>query len=171
MSGQVHVYTGDGKGKTTAALGLALRAVGAGWKVFFAQFAKGTHCSELTALERLADSITVRRYGREGFIIEKPEQADVDAARQGLKECREALASGHFSLVILDEAAVAVKLGLFGVEELIALIDSRPPETELVITGRSADPRLIDRADLVTEMHETKHYYRQGVEARVGIEK
>jgi cob(I)alamin adenosyltransferase len=170
MSGYVHVYTGNGKGKTTAALGLALRAAGAGWKVFFAQFAKGTPTSEQTALERFDDRITIRQYGRTGFIRRGPDAQDMDRARSGLSECREAIASGQYRLVILDEGNLGPMLRLFPVEELLKLVDARPAGVELVVTGRGADPRLLDRADLVTEMQEIKHYYRQGVLARTGIE-
>ena len=171
MSGYVHVYTGEGKGKTTAALGLALRAAGAGWKVFIAQFLKGQDSSELVALERFAEEITVRQYGRAGFITGAPEPCDIDRARHGLAECTEAIASGDYSLVVLDEANVAVKLGLFSVDDLLAVIDARPEGVELVVTGRDADRRVINRADLVTEMREVKHYYQQGVQGRSGIEK
>jgi cob(I)alamin adenosyltransferase len=170
MSGYVHVYTGNGKGKTTAALGLALRAAGAGWKVFFAQFAKGMPTSEQAALERFTDRITIRQYGQPHFIRRGPSQKDTDQAQCGLAECRAAIASGQYRLVILDEANLGPTLRLFPVEELLALVDARPDSVELVLTGRGADRRLLDRADLVTEMQEIKHYYRQGVLARTGIE-
>ena len=176
MTGYVHVYTGDGKGKTTAALGLALRAAGAGWQVFFAQFAKGMATSELAALERFSDRITVRQYGRDGFIEPQPNEddlngADLDGAELGLAECAEAVLSGDYPLVILDEANVATMMRLFPVEELLSLIDCKPEGVELVITGRGAHPRVVDRADLVTEMREVKHYFSEGVMARTGIEK
>ena len=170
MSGYVHVYTGNGKGKTTAALGLALRAAGAGWKVFFAQFAKGMATSEQAALARFADRITVRQFGQPSFIRRGPDEADIDLAQRGLSECREAIGSGQYRLVILDEANLGPTLRLFPVEVLLELVDARPDGVELVLTGRGADPRVLDRADLVTEMHEVKHYYRQGVLARTGIE-
>ena len=171
MSGYVHVYTGDGKGKTTAAWGWALRAAGAGWKVFSGQFAKGMNYSELAALERFADLITIRQFGRPRFVDREPEWADIDCAEQGLLECRSALVSGDYSLVVLDEANVAVALKLFSVDELVELMDAKPEHVELVITGRWAHYQVINRADLVTEMREVKHYYRQGVLARTGIEK
>jgi len=171
MPGYVHVYTGDGKGKTTAALGLALRAAGAGWKVFIAQFVKGTAASELAAMERFDDLITVRQFGRSQFVCGEPQAADIQAARHGLAECAAAIASGEYSLVVLDEANVAVKLGLFPVDELLAVIDGRPDGVELVLTGRAAHALVIQRADLVTEMLNIKHYYNQGVTGRTGIEK
>jgi cob(I)alamin adenosyltransferase len=167
--GCVQVYTGDGKGKTTAALGLALRAAGAGLRVFIGQFVKGMEYSELRALERFPE-IEVRRYGRECFIDREPEPEDIEAARAGLADAREELLSGRWDIVILDEANIATFFKLFPVEELLALIAERPACVELVITGRRADPRVIEAADLVTEMREVKHYYQCGVPCRKGIE-
>ncbi|MFZ5831121.1 MAG: cob(I)yrinic acid a,c-diamide adenosyltransferase [Planctomycetota bacterium] len=169
--GYVHVYTGDGKGKTTAALGLAIRAAGAGWNVFFAQFAKGMSTSELSALARFDDRIAVRRFGCEGFIRGRPSADDLAAARQGIEECHAALVSSRYELVILDEANLGPALDLFPAERLVELIDARPEHVELVITGRQAAAQVLARADLVTEMREVKHYYRRGVLARTGIEK
>ncbi|MBN2450353.1 MAG: cob(I)yrinic acid a,c-diamide adenosyltransferase [Lentisphaeria bacterium] len=169
-SGRVQVYTGDGKGKTTAALGLALRAAGAGLKIFIAQFAKGMRSSELLALERFGDCIEARQFGRGQFVREPPSREDIEAARRGIEEVRRILAAGEHRVVILDEANVATRLGLFPVADLLALIEARPPHVELVITGRGAAPEILDRADLVTEMREVKHYYNRGVPARRGIE-
>jgi len=170
MKGYVHIYTGDGKGKTTAALGLALRAAGAGIKVYIAQFAKGMHYSELDSLQRFEDLITIKQYGRRCFIKEKPEPEDIAAARSGYEEALQIIKSGEYGLVILDEANIATYYNLFSVDELLALVEAKPDHVELVITGRRADPRIIKRADLVTEMKEIKHYYQQGVPARKGIE-
>jgi len=170
MTGYVHVYTGDGKGKTTAAFGLALRAAGAGLKVYIAQFVKGMEYSELTSIERFSDVITLKQYGRSCFIRNEPSEDDIRMAREALQEVREIVVSGDYELVILDEANIAVFYNLFSVDELLALIDVKPEGVELVITGRRADPKLIERADLVTEMKEIKHYYAKGVEARKGIE-
>ncbi|MEJ2745395.1 MAG: cob(I)yrinic acid a,c-diamide adenosyltransferase, partial [bacterium] len=166
MKGYVHLYTGDGKGKTTAALGLALRAVGSGMRVLIAQFIKGKPYCEDRALEKLGRKITIRRYGRGCFIRKKLRPTDVAAAKRGLKECEAAILSGRYGLVILDEAAIAAHLGLFPASELIRLADIKPLHVELVITGRSAHPALVKRADLVTEMKERKHYYRRGVKSR-----
>ena len=171
MKGYVQVYTGDGKGKTTAALGLALRATGAGLKVFIAQFMKGSDNSERRALERFGDLIEARRYGSGRFVRDKPAPEDAEASRRGLAEARRALLSREYQLVILDEVNVAVHFGLFTVEEILELIASKPPEVELVLTGRRAPAEILEKADLVTEMVEIKHYYKQGVEAREGIEK
>jgi cob(I)alamin adenosyltransferase len=171
MKGYVQVYTGDGKGKTSAALGLALRASGAGLKVFFAQFAKGQKSSEFTALERLSEHITVRQYGSDSFIIGAPGEEDISAAQKGLIEIREAMLSGQYQVIIMDEANVAVHYNLISLPAFLDLISAKPDYMELVITGRDADPRIIAAADLVTEMIEIKHYYKDGVTARVGIEK
>lgn len=168
--GYVQVYTGDGKGKTTAALGLILRALGAGWPVFLGQFAKGRFSSELAALKSFACQLTVRQFGRTAFVERVPQPADRDAARRGWQECCEAVASGVYRLVVLDEANVATMCGLLPIDDLLALIDSKPAHVELVLTGRWADPRILERADLVTEMRAVKHYYEQGVAARVGVE-
>ena len=171
MKGFVQVYTGNGKGKTTAAFGLALRAVGAGLRVFIAQFVKNSKYSELKTVERLADGITLRQYGRGDFLNRKPDELDVRAAQDGLKEAQQMMLNGQYDIVILDEANIAIHYHLFSVEDLLAFIESRPENVEVVVTGRYADPRIIEAADLATEMREIKHYYHQGVEARVGIEK
>ena len=168
--GYVHVYTGGGKGKTTAALGLALRAAGAGITVFIGQFMKGMKYSELKALERFPE-ITIKQYGRDCFIRTEPSEEDIMAARKGLNELSKVISSGEYHLVILDEANVAVQFKLFTVNDLHELIDLKPGHVELVITGRNAELSIIDRADLVTEMKEVKHYYSVGVSARKGIEK
>jgi cob(I)alamin adenosyltransferase len=171
MDGYVQVYTGDGKGKTTAALGLALRAAGAGLRVFVAQFIKGMEYSEQRALVKLADAITIKQYGRGCFIQGEPTEQDRAAARAGLEEVRCIIVSGEYQVVILDEANIAAHFGLFSVGDLLGVIEAKPPGVELVITGRRAHPDLIERADLVTEMREVKHYYQRGVQAREGIEK
>ena len=171
MKGYVQVYTGDGKGKTTAAFGLALRAFGAGLDVYIAQFVKGMDYSEQVSLEKLSEHITLKQYGRDCFIKKEPEEADIQAAREGLKEVKEIMNSGKYQVVILDEANIATFYELFSVEELLDLIRNKPKDIELVITGRRADPRVIEAADLVTEMKEIKHYYHNGVVARDGIEK
>lgn len=169
-TGYVQVYTGEGKGKTTAALGLALRAAGAGLAVFIGQFAKGMHYSELDALTRFSDRIDLRQFGCAGFIRGRPTRKHIEAARRGLACVREILVAGCHRLVILDEANIAVHFGLFAVDDLLLLIDEKPEPVELVITGRRAHARLIERADLVTEMRAVKHYYEDGVKARRGIE-
>ena len=168
--GYVQVYTGNGKGKTTAALGLAMRAAGAGFKVFIGQFVKGQDYSELHSFARISDLITIRQYGRLDYIYGKPDGRDIICARKGLAEIKSVVQTGEYKLVILDEANIATHFGLFGVEKITEIIDDRPEHVELVITGRCVDERIVAHADLVTEMREVKHYYAHGILARVGIE-
>lgn len=168
--GYIQVYTGNGKGKTTAALGLALRAAGAGLKVFIVQFIKKRRCSEHKMLERFGGLITIRQYGK-GFLLKrKANRSDIKEARSGLEEVKDALASRHYDVVVLDEANVAVNCKLISVNDLLELIAAKPKGIELVITGRYADKKVVQMADLVTEMKEIKHYRKKGVKARAGIE-
>lgn len=169
-NGLIQVYTGNGKGKTTAALGLALRMCGAGKRVFIGQFIKGMHYSELDILSKL-ENITLKQYGRGCFISKEPSQADISAAQNGLADISAILKNGEYDMVILDEANIALHFNLFTFEELKKALLNRAGHVEAVITGRYAPPELIEMADLVTEMKEIKHYYTQGIEARIGIEK
>jgi len=171
MKGYIQVYTGNGKGKTTAALGLAVRALGAGKKVFIGQFAKSKHYSELETINSLLKNITIKQYGMGCFIFEKPKNEDIQAAQMGLKEIIGIIESDEYDVIILDEANIAVYYNLITVNELINAINKRNERTEIIITGRYATQEIINFADLVTEMKEIKHYYQQGVQARVGIEK
>ena len=170
MRGYLQVYTGNGKGKSTAAFGLALRAAGAGMSVYIAQFVKGRNYSEITAVRHHVPQITIRQFGRGCFIVERPTDEDVSAAREGLAVVSEVLNSGAYDMVILDEATIAIYYDLFTVGELIEILKTRAAGCEVVVTGRYAPEELIEVADLVTEMREVKHYYRQGIEAREGIE-
>ncbi|OGV47857.1 MAG: cob(I)yrinic acid a,c-diamide adenosyltransferase [Lentisphaerae bacterium GWF2_44_16] len=172
VKGYVQVYTGNGKGKTTASLGLSLRALGAGIKVFFAQFIKDGNSSEFKALRKFGDAFTHRAFGKGRFIMgKKPSEEDCRAAMDGLKMCGEIISSGDFGLVVMDEANSAVSAGLFSVDELLKTLALKHPQTELVITGRNAHPELLEMADLVSEIMEVKHYWKKGVTAREGIEK
>ena len=173
QTGKVQVYTGNGKGKTTAALGLALRAAGRGLKICMVQFMKGGGpYGEHHAAERLAPELTILPFGRGGWVNrQNPDPEDVRLAEEAFAAASEALVSGRYDLVILDEINGAVGFGLIAVERVLELIASRPSEVELVLTGRNADPRVIDAADLVTEMRDVKHYYAAGVQARDGIER
>ena len=171
MKGYVQVYTGNGRGKTTAAIGLAIRALGAGWRVFIAQFLKTGEYSEHKALARFSDLLTIKTYGRNVFIRGTPEDEDIQLAQEAMKEIAESVASEQYRLVVLDEANVAIRYGLIEVEQILDLLEQSHKGIEFIITGRHADPRLVARADLVTEMQEVKHYYQQGVNARVGVEK
>ncbi|HKL74812.1 MAG TPA: cob(I)yrinic acid a,c-diamide adenosyltransferase [Halanaerobiales bacterium] len=168
--GMLQVYTGDGKGKTTAAIGLAVRAAGAGLKVFIGQFVKSMEYNEIKILKNI-DNIDVEQYGLNCFIEKEPEQKDIKAAQEGLKEIREILTSDKYDVVILDEANIAVYFDLFSVDELINVIDSRNEGIEVIVTGRKAKEKLMNKADLVTNMQEIKHYYEKGVQARDGIER
>lgn len=170
MKGYVQVYTGNGKGKTTASLGLALRAAGAGLSVFIVQFLKKGDYSEIKALEAF-DNITIEQYGLGKFVKGQPSDEDKAAGRQGYLKLCEVLKQNKHDLVIAEEGNVAVNCNLISEEDLLALIDMKPDNVELVITGRGAGRKLIEKADLVTEMKEIKHYYQKGVAARVGIEK
>jgi len=170
MKGYVHVYTGNGKGKTTAAFGLALRAAGAGKKVFIGQFVKGKPNSENLAISNCLKNITVKQYGLDCFIINDPIQEDAKAAEKGLKEIKKIVQKGQHTLVVLDEMNIALYYKLVQTDDVIELIKNKPDHVELVITGRYAPAEIIEIADLVTEMKEIKHYYQQGIEARKGIE-
>lgn len=170
MKGYIQVYTGNGKGKTTASFGLALRAIGAGKKVFIAQFVKGQIYSEIRAIKKYCPDITIKQYGLECFIVNEPQQKDIDIARKGLEEVSDIIISGMYDIIILDEANIALYYKLFSTREFINILKEKPERMEIIITGRYAPPELIEFADLVTEMKEIKHYYTDGVEAREGIE-
>lgn len=169
--GCIQIYTGNGKGKTTAALGLALRAVGRGLRVCVFQFIKGGGpYGEHLLAEKLAPLYTIIQTGRPGWVNTKDIAVDRQLAQDALLRARTLLVSGEFDLLICDEILGAVGFGLIDVEQVLELLALKPEAVELVLTGRNADQRLIDAADLVTEMKEIKHYYRAGVPARVGIE-
>jgi len=171
MKGYTHIYTGDGKGKTTAAFGLALRAAGAGFSVYIAQFIKKGEYSEIKAIERFADLITLEQFGLGRFIRGKPQPEDIAAATRGLKAVKSVMSGQQHQMIVLDEANVAVSSGLFSINELLGIIDMKPQNVELVITGRGAAAAVLERADLVSEIKSLKHYFQKGVPARVGIEK
>ncbi len=169
--GYVHIYTGDGKGKTTAALGLALRAAGHGFKVFIGQFMKGQYYGELSSLEHIP-GIRIEQFGDEGCIRRHEVTAvHKEHAKAGLDRIAQVMAENVCSLIIMDEILVAIWFGLVSTDEVRAVVLNRPDGVELVLTGRQAPPQLLDLADLVTEMKEVKHYYSKGVLARDGIER
>ena len=168
--GLIHVYTGPGKGKTTAALGLGMRAAGAGLQVYMIQFMKGRRYSELNAAEHLPN-FTIKQFGRDEFVSkEKPEQIDIDFAQQGFQHAKTIITSDKYDVVILDELNVAVDYNLITVYDVLQLLREKPKKVELVLTGRYAHPLLVKDADLVTEMLEIKHPYQNGVMARKGID-
>jgi len=169
--GMVQVYTGDGKGKTTAALGLVLRAVGKGYKAIVIQFMKGNiEYGELKGIEYLPGA-RIEQYGRPDFVNkENPEQIDIDFARQGLQRAKEVIGSGEYDLVVLDEMNIALDYRLLDIDEVLDIIKTRPKGVEIVLTGRYAPAKVVDMADLVTVMEDNKHPYASGVKAREGIE-
>jgi cob(I)alamin adenosyltransferase len=171
--GYVQIYTGDGKGKTTAALGLALRAAGHEFHTFIGQFMKGQSYGELDAVARLAPFITIEQFGRKSFlhIKDHPPQTEINRARRGLARSRAAMLSGRYRIVVLDEVLVAIFFKLLSEANVHAFLDEKPDDVEVVLTGRRAPASLVRRADLVTEMKERKHYYQKGVLARPGIER
>ena len=169
--GCTQVYTGNGKGKTTASLGLALRAVGRGLKVCVFQFIKGGGpYGEHLIADKLAPFFRIIQTGRPGWVNTKDITEDRQLAQDALLQARQLLTSGGYDLFICDEINGAVGFGLIDVEQVLELIALRPEKTELALTGRNADEKIIAAADLVTEMREIKHYYKAGVPARTGIE-
>ncbi len=168
--GFIQVYTGNGKGKTTAALGLALRSYGAGKRIFIGQFIKGKHYSELNAIKNSLKNIELKQYGLDCFIVNDPEEKDFIAAQKGLEEMKEIILSGKYDLVIMDELNIALYYKLFEIDRVLEILKSKPKHVEIVITGRYAPEKILEIADLVTEMKEVKHYFTKGVEARLGIE-
>lgn len=169
MGGKIQVYTGRGKGKTTAALGLALRAAGAGLRVYIGQFIKGRSYSENKALQKIKN-IKMEQFGRGCFIKGQPKKKDKELVRKGLEKVKRVMAQGKYDMVILDEINVALKFGLLDLDEVVKLIENKPGGIEMVLTGRYAPAKILKLADLVTEMKEVKHYYKKGVPARKGIE-
>lgn len=175
--GYIQVYTGDGKGKTTAAFGLAVRALCAGKSVYVGQFVKSMKYHE-TRIEELFSMagesfghIRIEQLGRGCFIDKNPEAVDIEMAHEGLRRCADYMRSGKYDVVILDELCIALHFGLLRLDEVLGVLAQRNPHTEVVITGRKAPQGLIDVADLVTEMREIKHYYNEGVLSRDGIER
>ncbi len=171
--GLIQVYTGNGKGKTTASLGLALRAAGHGYKTIIIQFMKGKiDYGELKAQKLLEPYLKIVQAGGPHFIKRgSPSEQDIKMAHEGLEEAKRAFTEGLYNIVILDELNVAIDFGLITLTRALELIKQKPPDVELIITGRYAKQEIIDIADLVTEMREIKHYYQKGVQARDGIEK
>lgn len=165
----IHLYTGNGKGKTTAALGLAIRAAGNGMRVFIGQFVKGMPYSELAVIENLP-LIELQQFGRDCFIKHEPEKADVDTAQYGWKHVQKMLTSLSVEVLILDELCIALYYKLLDLNEVIETLQDASSKLEIIITGRYAPDELIALADLVTEMKAIKHYYEHGIEARKGIE-
>ena len=171
--GYIQVYTGKGKGKTTAALGLAFRAAGHGMRTYIGQFLKGQLYGELLAAKKLSPLIKIEQFGRKGFVhvTRNPDEQDKKRAKRGLKKCLEAMISKKYKIVILDEINVAIEFNLLTEKEVLSFLDQKPEEVEVILTGRFAPSSFLKRADLVTEMKDKKHYFSKGVRGRDGIER
>jgi cob(I)alamin adenosyltransferase len=173
-TGLIIVYTGNGKGKTTAALGTTIRAHGYGWKIFILQFVKGSwYYGELDGIKALAPNVVMEQMGKGFYKIlddNLPEEEHKKAAKLALERAREIIHSGDYRLVILDEINYAVDLDLLQIGDVITLLQEKPEKIHIILTGGNAKPELIEIADLVTEMKEIKHPYRKGIKARKGID-
>ena len=170
VHGLIMVYTGPGKGKTTAAVGQALRMVGQGYKAYMIHFMKGRDYGEFLAFRKIT-GITVEKAGRDEFVNKKnPEQIDIDMAQKGLISARKAIYSGVYDLVVLDEINVAMDFNLVSVKDVLEIIKNKPVHVDIILTGRNAPKEIIEIADLVSEIKEIKHHYQSGVQSRRGIE-
>ena len=169
--GYVQVYTGNGKGKTTAAIGLTIRAIGAGLRVYIAQFMKNGNSSEYGVIKKMAGNIHIDSFMTQNTVDIEGQISTSQKPLTWQSRLKGAFFSQEYDIVILEEVNMAVMFGLVTTEDLLKMIDLKPPSVELVMTGRHAHPDIIDKADLVTEMKEVKHYYKAGVNARVGIER
>lgn len=169
--GLVMVITGNGKGKTTSAFGQALRALGQGYRVCMIQFMKGRKYGEVIAVEKYLPELALYQFGLDSFVMRNNSaQVDVDIAREGFEKAKEVIQSGDYDMVILDEINVAVDFCLIPEEELLNLVKNKPPELDLILTGRYASDKLQAMADLVSEVTEIKHHYNAGIKDRAGIE-
>lgn len=170
--GFIQIYTGNGKGKTTAAIGQAVRAAGFGLKTYIAQFMKEFPYNELNSLKHLKNWITIEQFCGDEFVYKRelPGEEDLTKAKKGLQTAQEKMLSGEYDLILLDEAIVAIYFKLIETEELIEIMKLKPEKVELILTGRYCPEELIKLADLVTEMKEVKHYYQEGIKSRRGIE-
>jgi cob(I)alamin adenosyltransferase len=169
--GYIHIYTGDGKGKTTAAIGLAVRAAGSGIPSIIIQFMKGQHSGERESLQKLNDLIKIENFGSEKFITSDVNLVEhKKIAENGFSKVMDIIASGFSGVLVLDEIINAVNFKLIEESELIKLMETKPDNIELVLTGRDVNENIISKADLVTEMKCIKHYYNEGIKARTGIE-
>jgi cob(I)alamin adenosyltransferase len=170
--GFVQIYTGNGKGKSTAAIGQAVRAAGFGLKTYIAQFMKEYPYNELVSLKHLSEWITIEQFGGDEFVYKKepPGNEELEKAKQGLDSARKKMLGGNYDIIILDESIVAIYFKLITIENLVEFVKSRPDNVEIILTGRYCPEELIKLADLVTEMKEIKHYYQKGIASRRGIE-
>ncbi len=169
--GYIHIYTGNGKGKTTSSIGLALRAVGAGKKVYFGQFMKKGDYSEIKILKERFPEITVEQFGDNAFVHNyNPTEIQKNLAKEGFEKIKDIIFSNKYDLIIFDEICVAIFMEIIDLQQFLNILNNRNNKAEIILTGRYAHKDLIDIADLVTEMTDVKHYYNNGVMAREGIE-
>ena len=169
--GLILVYTGNGKGKTTAALGQAMRAIGHGKKVLMIQFMKGRKYGEVLCAEKYLPDLSICQCGLDSFVMkDRPAPVDIELAQQGLEAASKAIASNAYQMIILDEINVAIDFKLIPVDAVVDLLKNRPPSLDIVITGRNAPAEITDMADMVSEVREIKHHYAKGVKERAGIE-
>jgi len=170
--GYIHIYTGDGKGKTTAALGLALRAAGVGLKINIVQFMKGQHYSELDSIKELKGRIYIEQYGDKEFcrITDPPESRFIEQAKRAITRVKELMIRKECDILVADEIITSIIFKLVSEDSVLEFIRKKPDGMEFILTGRGASDKLINKADLVTEMREIKHYYQKGIIARKGIE-
>ena len=170
--GFIQIYTGNGKGKSTAAIGQAVRAAGFGLKTYIAQFMKEYPYNELNSLKLLQEWITIEQFAGDDFVIRKelPNKVEMDKARRGLETAKALMLKGKYDIIILDEILVSIHFGLFNDEEVMTFMKMKPENVELILTGRYCPDKILEAADLVTEMKVIKHYYQEGVLARKGIE-
>ncbi|MGE5410796.1 MAG: cob(I)yrinic acid a,c-diamide adenosyltransferase [Clostridiales bacterium] len=171
-NGFVQIYTGNGKGKTTAALGQTLRAAGSGLKSLIIHFMKDYPYGEIEALKNLSNLITLEQYGNDNFVIKKhlPDEQDKHFALMALERAKKAMINKEFDIIVLDEICVTFYFQLLKVEDVLPLLEMKPDCVELILTGRYCPEELLERADLITEMKEVKHYYQKGITSRKGIE-
>lgn len=170
--GFIQIYTGNGKGKSTAAIGQAVRAAGHGLKSFIVMFMKDFPYGEAESLKSMREFITIAQVGKDDYVFRKelPPQEEIEQAKETLNDAKQKMLSGKFDLIILDEVFVAIYFGLLTEEEVYSMIEEKPGNVELILTGRYCSEKFIAAADLVTEMKEIKHYYQSGILARKGIE-
>ncbi|WP_455368380.1 cob(I)yrinic acid a,c-diamide adenosyltransferase [[Eubacterium] cellulosolvens] len=169
-AGLIHVYTGNGKGKTTAALGLALRAAGHNMRICVIMFLKGKSKYGEKNTANQINNIEIYAYGEDDLIIGKPTRKDFEEAEEAFNHARRVITGKKYDIVILDELTHAINLGLIQLNDVMELIEKKPLELELIITGRNAPLELLNVADYITELNEKKHPYRKGIKARKGIE-
>ncbi len=170
--GYIQIYTGNGKGKSTAAIGQVIRSAGYGLKTYYLMMMKDFAYNEIESLKRFEDLIEVVKIGKDDWVFrkEKAPQLEIEKAKLALEEAMKKMLSGNYNIIVLDEVFVSIYFGLISVEDVLPFFNQKPLNVELILTGRYCPQEFIERADLVTEMKEIKHYYQIGVASRRGIE-